>query len=68
MEKWQWFSVNSNDINFFDFYRRIIRCYCNITGEIKVIWKNDNIKYKFVFDKMDEDIFGIEVYKFILDK
>ena len=65
MEYWKWVSVRFDSTKFLDFYMRVIRKYCNITGSIKINWKINSKKYKFVFDQIDEDIFGVEVYELI---
>ena len=68
MEVWKWHSIKPDDSKFFDFYRKIIKSYGNTAGEVKINWKHNNKIYKFVFDKTDDNIFGIEVYELISNK
>jgi len=63
MENWKWLSIRPSDTKFFDFYMRAVRKYCNITGNVKIKWRQNSKTYKFVFDKVDEDIYGIEIYE-----
>ncbi len=65
MEQWQWYSVKPSETKFFDFYRRVVRKYGNMTGEIKINWKINGRRYRFVFDQIDHDIFGVELYQSI---
>jgi len=62
METWIWHSVKPTEIKFFDFYMRVVRKYGHINGDIKINWKGNGKRYKFVFDQVDDNISGIELY------
>ena len=65
MELWKWYSVKPSETKFFDFYMRVVRKYGNITRDIKINSNVNGKRYKFVFDQLDDDISGIELYELV---